>query len=37
MKKIIIDLDLNNKKVFMRVDFNVFMKDGKIIDENRIV
>ena len=37
MKKIITDLDLNNKKVLMRVDFNVPMKEGKITDENRIV
>ena len=37
MKKLITDLDLNNKKVLMRVDFNVHMKDGKITDENRII
>ena len=37
MKKIITDLDLNNKKVLMRVDFNVPMKEGKITDENRII
>lgn len=37
MKKIITDLNLNNKKVLMRLDFNVPMKDGKITDENRIV
>ena len=37
MKKLITDLDLNNKKVLMRVDFNVPMKDDKITDENRTV
>ncbi len=36
MKKTIRDFDLNNKKVIIRVDFNVPMKDNKITDDNRI-
>jgi phosphoglycerate kinase len=36
-KKTILDIDLKGKKVIMRVDFNVPMKDGEITDENRIV
>ena len=35
--KTIEDFDLNGKKVIIRVDFNVPVKDGKITDDNRIV
>ncbi len=35
--KTIRDFDLQGKKVIIRVDFNVPMKDDKILDDNRIV
>ena len=37
MKKTIRDFDLDNKKVIIRCDFNVPIKDNVIVDNNRIV
>ena len=36
-KKSVTDVDVNGKRVLVRCDFNVPMKDGKITDENRIM
>lgn len=35
--KTIRDIDINNKKVLIRCDFNVPVKEGKIVDNTRIV
>lgn len=37
MKKRIQDLDVENKKVLLRCDFNVPVKDGVILDDSKIV
>ena len=37
MKKTIKDFEITNKKIIIRVDFNVPIKNGEIIDDTRII
>ena len=36
MIKTVKDIDIDNKKVIIRCDFNVPIKDGVIVDDNSI-
>ena len=37
MKRRIQDMDVSNKRVLLRCDFNVPVKDGKILDDSKII
>ena len=37
MKRRIQDMDVKNKRVLLRCDFNVPVKDGVILDDSKII
>ena len=37
MKKRIQDIDVSNKRVLLRCDFNIPIKDGKILDDSKLI